>query len=145
MPKLIVTKASLPKILLVLDRWEGKLTWPLFCAKVAKVLHVEAVSRHTLMRYKGIQHRFKVRQQELRDAVDQEPRNYALEAANKRIRDLEAQRRRLEETNTLLLERFQRWQYNAYAHNLRQEQLDAALPEVDRAGRGEIRKRPGAT
>ena len=136
MPKLIVTKASLPKIMRVLDRWEGKLTWPRFCDEVARVLQVDAVSRHTLMRYEGIRHRFKVRQQELRDAADQEPRDYTLETANKRIRDLEAQVRRLEDTQILLLEKFQRWQYNAYAHNLRMEQLDAPLPAVNRSGHG---------
>ena len=130
----------------VLDRWEGRLTWPLFCAKVAKVLHVETVSRHTLMRYEGIQHRFKVRQEELRAAADQQPRDFSLEAANKRIRNLEAQVRRLEDTNTLLLEKFQRWQYNAYARNLREEQLEAPLPAVDRSGHGkEAQKRIGAT
>ena len=129
----------------VLDRWEGKLTWPLFCAEVAKVLQVEGVSRHTLMRYEGIRHRFKVRQQELRDAIDQEPRDYTMEAARRRIRNLEAQVSRLENTNTLLLDRFQRWQYNAYAHNLREDQLDAPLPEVDRSEHGrEPRKRRGA-
>ena len=136
MPKLIVTKDSLPKIMRVLDRWEGKLTWPLFCARVAQVLQVDSVSRHTLMRYDAIQHRFKVRQQELREDTDGQPRDYTLEAANKRIRDLEAQVRRLEDTNILLLEKFRRWQYNAYARNLRMEQLDAPLPAVDRSGHG---------
>ena len=119
----------------VLDRWEGKLTWPLFCARIAQVLQVDSISRHTLMRYESIQHRFKVRQQELRDA-DQEPRDYTLETANKRIRDLEAQVRRLEDTQILLLEKFQRWKYNAYAHNLRMEQLDAPLPAVNRSEHG---------
>ena len=133
MPKQIVTKASLPKIMRVLDRWEGKLTWPLFCVRVARALHVDTVSRHTLMRYEAIQHRFNVRRKELRDAADQEPRDYALEAANKRIRDLEAQVRRLEDTNTLLLDQFRRWQYNAYAHNIRMEELDAPLTAVNRS------------
>ena len=136
MPKLIVTKNSLPKIMRVLDRWEGKLTWPLFCARVAQVLQVDSVSRHTLMRYDAIQHRFKVRQQELREDTDGQPRDYTQEAANKRIRDLEAQVRRLEDTNILLLEKFRRWQYNAYARNIRMEQLDAPLPAVDRSGHG---------
>ena len=136
MPKRIVTKASLPKIMRVLDRWEGKLTWPIFCAEVARVLGVGSVSRHTLVRYDAIQHRFRVRQQELRDAAGREPRDYALEAAKRRICDLEAQVRRLEDTNLLLLEKFQRWQYNAYAHNVRMEQLDAPLPAVDRSGHG---------
>ena len=120
----------------VLDRWEGKLTWPLYCSRVASVLQVDSVSRHTLMRYEGIQHRFKARQKELREAADQEPRDYVLEAANRRVRDLEAQVRRLEDTNTLLLEKFQRWQYNAHAHNLRMEQLDAPLSAVNRSGHG---------
>ena len=136
MPKLIVTKASLPKIMRVLDRWEGKLTWPLFCDRVAQVLQLDAVSRHTLMRYKGIQHRFKVRQQELRDGADQTPRDYALETANKRIQDLEAQVRRLEDTDRLILKKLQLWQYNAYAHNLTKEQLEAPLPAVDRSRHG---------
>ena len=136
MPKLIVTKATLPKIMRVLDRWEGKLTWPLFCAQVARAVRVEAVSRRTLMRYESIRHRFRVRQKELRDAVDQEPRDYALDAANKRIRVLEAEVRRLEDANQLLLDQFRRWQYNAYAHNLRMEQLNAPLPAVDRSARG---------
>ena len=136
MPKRIVTKASLPKILRELDRWEGKLTWSLFCTQVAKVLQVDSVARHTLLRYENIRHRFQVRQQEIREAVDQQPRDYTLEVGAKRIRDLEAHVRRLEDTNTLLLEQFQRWQYNAYAANLPQERLDAPLPAVNRSGRG---------
>ena len=134
MPKQIVTKKSLPKIMRELDRWEGKLTWPLFCARVAKVLQVDSVSRHTLLRYDGIRHRFQVRQQELREGADQAPRDYALEAAAKRILDLEAQVRRLEDTKTLLLEKFRCWQYNAYAANLSEEQLNASLPKVNRSG-----------
>ena len=137
MPTLIVTKASLPKIMRVLDRWEGKLTWPLFCDRIAQVLQVKAVSRHTLMRYEGIQHRFRVRQQELRDGADQAPRDYALETANKRMRDLEAQVRRLEDTNLLLLQKFELWQHNACInHGLRREQLDAPMPAVDRSRHG---------
>ena len=97
---------------------------------------MDSVSRHTLVRYDAIQHRFRVRQQELRDAAGREPRDYALEAAKRRICDLEAEVRRLEDTNLLLLEKFQRWQYNAYAHNVRMEQLDAPLPAVDRSGHG---------
>ena len=136
MPKLIVTKASLPKIMRVLDRWEGKLTWPLFCNRVAQVLQLQTVSRHTLMRYKSIQHRFRVRQQELHASAEEEPRNYAIEVANKRIRDLEAQVRRLEQTNTELLAIFRLWQYNAYTHNVSSEQLNAPMPENNRSGHG---------
>ena len=135
MPKRIVTKASLPKIMRVLDRWEGRLTWPRFCSRVAEVLQVSSVSRHTLMGYEGIRHHFKRRQQELRDEAEHDPRNYTLEAANRRIRDLEAEVRRLEGINVLLLEKFERWQQNAYFHKVPMDQLDAPTTPVDRSGR----------
>ncbi|MFN3983733.1 MAG: hypothetical protein ACK4SA_25470 [Caldilinea sp.] len=144
MPKKIVTQASLPKILRELDRWEGKLTWPLFCDRIAKALNVPSVSRHTMYLYPAIKERFEQRQKDLREAKDAAPKDYTLEAANRRIADLEAQVKRLEETNTLLLDQFRRWQYNAYANNVRMDLLawDKPLPEVNRSGRlQEVRKK----
>lgn len=135
MPKIIVTKAALPKILRELDRWEGKLTWTLFCARVAAVLGVGSVSKHTMYLYPTIKERFQQRQRDLRDVKDALPRDFTLTAAIRRIAELEAQVRRLEETNALLLDQFRRWQYNAYANNVRMDllQLDKSLPALDRA------------
>ncbi|MFB9068307.1 hypothetical protein [Pseudofulvimonas gallinarii] len=137
MPKQIITKATLPKIMRELDRWEGKLTWPLFCERVAKVLGVASISKHTMYLYPAIKARFQQRQKDLREARDALPRDYTLEAATRRIADLEAQVKRLDETNRLLLDQFRRWQYNAFANNVRMEllELDKPLPEVNRSGR----------
>ena len=136
MPKHIVTRSSLPKIMRELDRWDGKLTWPLFCERIAKVLGVDSVSRHTMYQYPAVVERFQQRQRDLREAAKAMPRNFTLDVATKRIADLEAQVKRLEETNTLLLDQFRRWQYNAYAHNVRMDSLnlDKPLPEIDRSG-----------
>src|SRR6185312_10423723 len=109
MPKRVVTRSSLPKILRELDRWNGKLTWPLFCERVARVLGVESVSRHTMYLYPTVVERFQQRQRDLRGAAEALPRNFTLEVATKHIADLEAQVKRLEETNTLLLDQFRRW------------------------------------
>lgn len=142
MPKRIITKASLPKIMRELDRWEGKLTWPLFCERVAKVLDVASVSKHTMYLYPAIKERFQQRQKDLREAKDALPRDFTLESANRRIADLEAQVQRLEQTNNMLLDQFRRWQYNAYANNVRMDLLawDKPLPEVNRSGHSEKRK-----
>ena len=136
MPKQIITKTTLPKILRELDRWEGKLTWPLFCDRVAKVLGVPSVSKHTMYLYPTIKERFKQRKQELREQNELLPADFTLDWATRRISELEAQIRRLEETNDLLLDQFRRWQYNAYAHNVRMDtlDLDLPLPAIDRSG-----------
>ena len=143
MPKRVITKVSLPKVLRELDRWEGRLTWPLFCERVAKVLGVSSISKHTMYLYPAIKERFQQRQKDLREAKEALPRDFTLEAANRRIVDLEAQVKRLEATNNLLLDQFRRWQYNAYANNVRMDQLtwDKPLPEVNRSGRARSPKR----
>lgn len=135
MPKKIITASSLPKILRELDRWEGKLTWPLFCERVAKVLGISSISRHTMYQYPAIKERFQQRQRDIRNAKRSQPRDYTLDAAQKRIADLEAQVRRLEETKKSLLDQFRRWQYNAYANNVDMAKLDKPLPKVNRSGR----------
>ncbi|MCU1172006.1 hypothetical protein [Stenotrophomonas maltophilia] len=145
MPKKIITKATLPKIMRELDRWDGKLTWPLFCERAAKVLDVPSISKHTMYLYPAVKERFQQRQKDLREARDALPRDLTLDAAIRRITDLEAQVKRLEDTNNLLLDQFRRWQYNAYANNVRMDllALDKPLPEVNRSGRrkGEKKKR----
>lgn len=144
MPKRIITKATLPKILREMDRWEGKLTWPLFCDRIAKVLDVDSISKHTMYLYPAIKERFQQRQKDLREeAKSGRPRDFTVEAAMRRIGDLEAQVKRLEETNTLLLDQFRRWQYNAYANNVRMDLLswDQPLPEVNRSGRRSAHKK----
>ncbi len=137
MPKKIITTTTLPAVMRALDRWEGSLTWPLFCQHIAKVLGVDSISKHTMYLYPAIKERFQRRQHDLRNLAKAVPRDLTVAVAMKRIVELEAQVKRLEETNELLLEQFRRWQYNAYANNVRMDllDLDRALPAVDRSAR----------
>ena len=146
MPKKIITKATLPKVLRELDRWEGKLTWPLFCSRVAKVIGVESVSKHTMYLYPTIKEGFQRKQKDLRLTAHAKPRDFTLNAASRRIADLEAQVARLEAANELLLDQFRRWQYNAYANNVRMDFMawDKPLPAVNRSGRREKKSKDRA-
>lgn len=137
MPKKIVTKSTLPRLLRELDRWEGDLTWSLFCERAAEVLGVGSISKHTMYLYPAIKDRFQQRKKDLLESADISPRDYTLDAASRRIRELEAQVKRLEETNTLILDQFRRWQYNLFANNVRMDilTLEQPLPEVSRSGR----------
>lgn len=145
MPKKVITKATLPKVLRELDRWEGKLTWSLFCTRVAKVLGVESISRHTLYLHAAIKEAFSQRQADLRESRVRVPRDFTLEVALRRVADLEAQVRRLEATNLALLDQFRRWQYNAYAQNVRMDrpEWEKPLPMVDRSGNRRGKKNAG--
>lgn len=86
--------------------------------------------------YPAIKDGFQRRQRELKNPAGFRTRDFTIEVAVRRIADLEAQVRRLEETNGLLLDQFRRWQYNVYASNFPMIQLnwDRALPEIDRSG-----------
>jgi hypothetical protein len=55
-----------------------------------------------------------------------------LNIAEQRIGRLESENERLKVENSNLLERFVRWQYNAYKHGVTKDKLDADLPKIDR-------------
>ena len=130
-----------------LDRWEGRLTWPRFCERVAKVLGVQSISKHTMYLYPTIKEAFQSKQKAIRLASESAPKDYTLSAATRRILDLEAQVTRLQETNNLLLDQFRRWQYNAYANNVRMDvlALDKPLPAVNRSGRRNAKEKARAS
>lgn len=108
-----------------------------FCEHAAKVLSEPSISKHTIYLCSAVKERFQQRQKDLREAKNALSRDFALDAATRRITDLEAQVKRQEDTNNLLLDQLRRWQYNAYANNVRMDllELDKSLTEVDGSGR----------
>jgi len=113
MPKKIVTDKTIPVILHELDKWQGKLSWSLFCERVAIALGVNSVTRHTLLQYEVIKKAFDNRKENLRAEDEPDaPYNATLEMVLAENKMLRAKVARLEEKDGLFKEQFVRWLEN---------------------------------
>ncbi|MCI7353007.1 Uncharacterised protein [[Actinobacillus] rossii] len=69
MPKILVTEENLEDILMLINTWEGKLTWDLLCSEVSKLLNVKSIERQSLANYSYIQKAFSKRKQKIKEAA----------------------------------------------------------------------------
>lgn len=140
MPKIIITKSTLPIALHEIAQWSEKLTWERFAERLAIRLGEKRISRHTLLSYPSLVEAFNAKKNVLREDANKlksdEP-EISVDFAKKQIATLEATVIQLERQNNLLRQQFVRWQHNLYmmprvdmeklnAH------LDTPLPELKR-------------
>jgi hypothetical protein len=87
-----------------------------------------------LYKHERIRHAFELKKRELTAGISGPKRGTSpqLQIALDRIGRLEAENRRLESENNMLLEQFARWAYNAHTRGLDQEFLNRPLPSVNR-------------
>lgn len=114
-----------------IDAWEGKLGWDALCDAVA-ILIGGRPTRQTLSSHGQVKAAFGQKKQQLKTGFVSTKRPPSLNIAEQRIRRLESENERLKVENSNLLERFVRWQYNAYKHGVTKDKLDAELPKIDR-------------
>lgn len=115
----------------LIDSWEGKLGWEALCDAVAPLIGVRP-SRQTLSSHSKVKASFGQKKQQQKTGFVATKRPASLSIAEQRIGRLESENSRLKYENSVLLERFVKWQYNAYKHGLAKENLDADLPVIDR-------------
>jgi hypothetical protein len=115
----------------LIDAWEGKLGWEALCDAVAPLIGARP-TRQTLNSHEEVKTAFNSKKALLKKPIADLKRPASLNIAEQRIRRLESELARLRIENEVLLERFVRWQYNAYKHGLKKFQLDAELPKIDR-------------
>lgn len=138
MPKTKVTSKTIPVILHELDKWQGKISWDLFCKRVAKVLGEEKISRQTLLDYDVIKFAYQKRKEALKeDDGSDVPYNATVQMLTDENKMLKAKVARLEDKEKAYKEQFVRW-----LENIRlmpgvdivklAEQLDRPLPKVNR-------------
>jgi hypothetical protein len=114
-----------------IDAWEGKLGWDALC-DVAAPLISGRPTRQTLSSHGQIKAAFGQKKLQLKTGFVSTKRPPSLNIAEQRIRRLESENERLKAENSNLLERFVKWQYNAYKHGVTKDKLDVELPKIDR-------------
>lgn len=125
MPKILVTEENLEDILMLINTWEGKLTWDLLCSEVSKLLNVKSIERQSLANYSYIQKAFSKRKQKIKEAAKANPEpNVTMDYLQKQVNNLKAQVQRLEEINEQYKQQFIVWQYNAYMHGMTEDKLN---------------------
>lgn len=134
-----LTSKDVSVILGLIDGWEGKLQWEDLCDGVLRVIGTRP-TRQTLSAHERIKAAYNQKKIGLKSGVLPTKRPASLDLASQRIRSLESENSRLKDENSRLIERFVRWQYNAYKQGLLQEKLDAPMPVVDRESSEERRR-----
>lgn len=125
--------ATVKVIVSKINDWRGRLTWADLTAVVAQETGFKYV-RQTLHNNGSIRAAYKSYQETQKRSVpgSKGPEEDGESAAIRRLRQQVLQ---LTKENSLLLERFARWAYNASVRGLDEEFLDNPLPPIDRRHR----------
>lgn len=127
-----LTDRKIEAIVEVVDGWSGKLTWDRLIEAIQP--RVGDYTRQALNNHTRIKSAFDQRKKALRGGIPKsfEDKPVELQKALQRIERLEAENQRISRENDQLLEQFVRWGYNAANKGMSEDQLNAALPEIDR-------------
>lgn len=108
-----------------------KISWEGICEASAKVIGT-APTRQTLNAHAAIKVAYTAKKSGLKVQVPRSAMPSSLAVAAQRIARLQTENNELRMRNDALLEQFVKWQYNAYKHGLKEHQLNAELPRIDR-------------
>ncbi len=108
-----------------------KLTWEGICEAAAKIIG-KTPTRQTLNAHTAIKDAYSAKKNGLKVHGPRTAMPSSLSVAAQRIARLQTENDELKAKNSALLEQFVKWQYNAYKHGLKEHQLSAELPRIDR-------------
>lgn len=133
-----LTDQDIENIVEILDYWspKEKLTWDRLCNAIEQQLElIPSPTRQTLQKYIRIKNAFDLgKKSPVARRIASENRDKlpaSLKIAQDRINKLEAKANRLAKENSMLLEQFVTWQYNAYKYGVSIEKLNEPLPKKD--------------
>jgi hypothetical protein len=124
--------ADIDAIINIVNGWPSeKLTWQSICDAAAKVIG-NTPTRQTLNAHATIKEAYEAKKNGLKVHGPRTAMPSSLAVAAQRIARLQTENDALRSKNDALLEQFVKWQYNAYKHEVKEHQLNADLPRIDR-------------
>jgi hypothetical protein len=127
-----LTQADVEAILSIIYAWKDeKLTWEGICEGSAPLIGKKP-TRQSLNANKLIKDAYSSKKSTLKIHGPVIPKPSSLTMAGDRIARLQSEIESLKCKNSLLLEQFVIWQYNAYKYGMKEHQLNEPLPRIDR-------------
>jgi hypothetical protein len=119
-------------IVKMIDGWpDEKLTWQDICENVGNAIGSKP-TRQTLNAHAVIKASYDAKKSGLKLHAPRTAMPSSLSVAAQRIERLQRENDSLRLKNDALLEQFVKWQYNSYKHGVKEHQLNAELPRIDR-------------
>ena len=134
MPKnRVFRQTEIDAIVQVIRAWpKDTISWADVCKHATPILGFTP-SRQGMNQRAPILEAFQARKKNLRVSTKQaSPMPSSLAVAARRIGILNAEISELKAMNTRLMDRFQKWQYNAHLKGMNDATLDKPLPPIDR-------------
>ncbi|MBU2848079.1 hypothetical protein HF925_05700 [Acidithiobacillus ferriphilus] len=136
-----LTSERVAAIVEVIRAWEGRLTWPALIKSVAKKMHCN-YTRQALFNQELIRVAYETYRASNKEGSpgSGRPVSAALRAALDRSKRLELALAEAQKRESLLLEQFVRWAYNAGTRGLTVDFLNQPLPPTNRLGNRQSRR-----
>ena len=129
-----LTPARIDVILGIIHAWEGRLTWPALVKAITASINC-AYTRQALFNQERIRAAYDTYRANFSGAAGPgRPMSASLKAAVDRAKRLEIQLEEAKRLESLLLEQFVRWAYNASTRGLTEDFLNQPLPPLNRRG-----------
>ena len=124
--------SDIDAIIDIINGWPtGKLTWQGICQAATTVIG-NAPTRQTMNAHSIIKQAYDAKKSGLKVHGPRTAMPSSLAVAAQRIARLQTENDALRLKNDALLEQFVKWQYNSYKHGVKEHQLNADLPRIDR-------------
>jgi len=127
-----LTKADVRAIINIIEGWvDDKITWEGIC-ELASAVVGKKPTRQSLNLNKQIREAYEVKKKGLKIHGPRVATPSSLKVAATRIAKQQSEIDTLKAKNAALLEKFVKWQYNAYKYGVKEHQLNEPLPRIDR-------------